>query len=144
PAYMAPEQFQGEVSKESDQYALACVAYELLTGHKPFEAPSFVAMGFLHTTKPPTPPSQLNTQIPASIEHALLRALSKERTERYPSVSAFVTALNTLDDSATLLLAQDAPFAPPSTGHSGSLPLSPTTASIPAQASYPTISDVEP
>src|SRR5213080_1883256 len=35
PAYMAPEQFRGALSKESDQYALGCIAYELYTGHKP-------------------------------------------------------------------------------------------------------------
>ncbi len=35
PTYMAPEQFQGKVSKESDQYALGCIAYELFTGHPP-------------------------------------------------------------------------------------------------------------
>ena len=66
PAYMAPEQFRGKVCKESDQYALACIAYELLTGRKLFEAPDPVSMGFLHATEPPTPPRQLNPQIPSS------------------------------------------------------------------------------
>ena len=94
PAYMAPEQFRSKVCKESDQYALACIAYELLTGRKLFEAPDLVSMGFLHLTEPPTPPRQLNPRIPPSVEHVLLKALSKQRTQRYPSVSAFVAALN--------------------------------------------------
>jgi serine/threonine protein kinase len=38
PSYMAPEQFQGVISKEGDQYALGCIAYELVTGHRPFSA----------------------------------------------------------------------------------------------------------
>ena len=108
PAYMAPEQFRGEICKESDQYALACIAYELLTGCKLFKAPDFLSMGFLHATEPPTPPRQHNPQIPRSVEYALLKALSKQRTERYPSVSAFVTVLNnqarlvsTVDDHGT-------------------------------------------
>src|SRR5947209_7984734 len=50
PTYMAPEQFQGIVSKEVDQYALGCIAYELYTGRKVFEAPDFIAMAFLHRT----------------------------------------------------------------------------------------------
>jgi serine/threonine protein kinase len=109
PAYMAPEQFRGEVSKESDQYALACITYELLTGRKLFEAPDFVSMGFLHVSEAPTLPRQLNPQIPEVIEHALLKALSKQRTERYPSVSAFVTALN----------AKTAPTNPNPRGYTG-------------------------
>lgn len=46
PAYMSPEQFNGEVSRESDQYALGCIAYELLTGQKPFTAPPCDCPGF--------------------------------------------------------------------------------------------------
>src|SRR2546423_1289788 len=53
PAYMSPEQFKGEVSRESDQYALACIAYELLTGQKPFTAPDVIALGFKHLTEKP-------------------------------------------------------------------------------------------
>jgi serine/threonine protein kinase len=98
PAYMAPEQFRGEVCKENDQYALACIAYELLTGRKVFEASDLPSIAYFHACKTPTPPRQLNPQIPASVEHALLKALSKERTERYPSVSAFVTALHNSDN----------------------------------------------
>ena len=148
PAYMAPEQFQGEVSKESDQYALACIAYELLTGHKLFEASNLVAIGYLHTTRAPIPPRQLNPQIPVSVEHALLKALSKERTERYPSVSAFVAALNTPaynDDSATLLIAQEpysSPFAAPGASNSIRLPSSSTSSSVPARTLYPPVSDM--
>jgi len=93
PAYMAPEQFRGMISKESDQYALGCIAYELFTGSRPFNAPDFVAMAFQHATEPPVPPRQLNPQLPLSIEQAILKAMAKERKDRYPDVASFIAAL---------------------------------------------------
>lgn len=72
PAYMAPEQFRGTISKESDQYSLGCVAYELVSGRQPFSAPDFVAIGFLHVTEAPVPPTQLNPGLPVHIEQAIL------------------------------------------------------------------------
>jgi serine/threonine protein kinase len=93
PAYMAPEQFRGEVCKESDQYALACIAYELLTSHKLFEVQDIHAWSHHHLHESPISPCQHNPQIPASVEDALLKALEKDRSKRYRSVSEFVTAL---------------------------------------------------
>lgn len=93
PAYMAPEQFRGKISKEGDQYALGCIAYELFTGHPPFTAPDFFALGFKHLTELPLPPTTYNAQLPAHMEQAILKALAKERTERYPDIRAFISAL---------------------------------------------------
>jgi serine/threonine protein kinase/uncharacterized membrane protein len=93
PAYMAPEQYRGMVSKESDQYALGCIAYELVTGQKPFTAADFIAMGFKHATEMPIAPRQLNPDIPEPIEQAILKALAKEREARYPDVAQFIAAL---------------------------------------------------
>jgi len=93
PAYMAPEQYRGLVSKESDQYALGCIAYELVTGQKPFTAADFIAMGFKHATEMPISPRQLNPDIPEPIEQAILKALAKEREARYPDVGQFIAAL---------------------------------------------------
>ena len=93
PPYMAPEQFQGQVSKESDQYGLACIAYELVTGHQPFTAPDFFSMGFQHLSTPPTPPSQYNPNISPHVERAILKAMSKQRTERFDSLQDFLSAL---------------------------------------------------
>jgi serine/threonine protein kinase len=95
PAYMAPEQFKGEISRESDQYALGCLAYELLTGHRPFTAQDVIALGFKHLMEQVTPPRQLNANLPEYVEQALLRALAKERKQRFPGVLAFVSGLQT-------------------------------------------------
>ncbi len=96
PPYMAPEQFQGTISKESDQYALACIAYELLTGNRPFSAPDPFTLGYKHLMETPVPPTQYNAAIPASIEQAILKAMAKERMERFPNVAAFIAALRPL------------------------------------------------
>ncbi len=93
PAYMAPEQFRGMISKESDQYALGCIAYELFTGHQPFTAPDFVAIGFLHAAEPPLAPTHYNSHLPAHTEQAILKALAKQRADRYPTIADFITAL---------------------------------------------------
>ena len=93
PLYMAPEQFDGMLSKRSDQYALACIAYEMLTGRNPFLAPSAVAMALKHKMEQPIAPTQFNTYLPVPVEQAILKAISKERSERYPDVAAFVAAL---------------------------------------------------
>ena len=93
PLYMAPEQFRGIASKESDQYGLACIAYELLTGSTPFVVADFMAMAYQHVHEQPKFPRQLNPTLPLHMEQALMKALSKERHERFPSVTAFITAL---------------------------------------------------
>ncbi len=94
PLYMAPEQFDGMLSTRSDQYALACIAYEMLSGRNPFLGASAVAMALKHKTEMPVAPTQFNTYLPVSLERAILKALSKERNDRYPDVASFVAALS--------------------------------------------------
>ncbi|HLX57592.1 MAG TPA: serine/threonine-protein kinase [Ktedonobacteraceae bacterium] len=93
PSYMAPEHFQGSVSKEGDQYSLACIAYELFTGHVPFTAPDFFAMGFQHLTEKAIAPTQLNSVLPVYIEAAVLKAMAKQREDRHADVRTFIAAM---------------------------------------------------
>ena len=93
PSYMAPEQFQGTLSQQGDQYALGCIAYELFTGHIPFTAPDFFALGFKHLTDKPVAPTQLNPAVPMHIEQAILKAMAKQRGDRHADVRAFLAAL---------------------------------------------------
>jgi tetratricopeptide (TPR) repeat protein len=92
PAYMAPEQFEGLVSPKSDQYALGCLGYELLTGRRPFDMgqANLETMWYQHAHVLPVPPTRLNPSLPEPVEQALLRALAKERAARYADVSAFL------------------------------------------------------
>jgi serine/threonine protein kinase len=95
PSYMAPEQFKGHVSKKSDQYALGCIAYELFTGRKPFDALDFVSMMYKHTTEQPLPPTHFNPRLPTHVSQAILKAMAKERQQRFANVLDFVNALET-------------------------------------------------
>ncbi len=102
PPYMAPEQFKGQVSKKSDQYALGCIAYELLTGQPLFEAEDPYAMGYKHIYEQPIDPSDLNPDLPPMIADVILKALAKNRDDRYSSVADFVQALQ---DAAGIVIA---------------------------------------
>ncbi|MEO8973090.1 MAG: serine/threonine-protein kinase [Ktedonobacteraceae bacterium] len=94
PSYMAPEQFRGTISKEGDQYALGCITYELVTGRRPFSAADFFTLGAKHMSETPIPPTQLNMLLSRSLEQVIFQAMAKKRTERYPSVAAFIATLN--------------------------------------------------
>ncbi len=93
PRYMAPEQFQEQACKESDQYALGCVAYELFTGSAPFLASEPIALFYQHVNVPPVSLREHNPQLPEYIEQAVLKALMKQRADRYRDIQAFVAAL---------------------------------------------------
>jgi serine/threonine protein kinase len=93
PPYMAPEQFDGHVSRRSDQYALGCISYELFTGRKPFQAHNTGILIQKHKYENPIPLRQLNPQIPLHIEQAVLKTLAKILYYRFENVSQFITAL---------------------------------------------------
>jgi CheY-like chemotaxis protein len=89
-AYLAPERWNGEASPASDQYGLAVLAYELLTGRPPFQGTTEQIMRRLHMQMQPQPASTLNPALPSAISNALLRALAKRPQERFTSVSLFL------------------------------------------------------
>jgi serine/threonine protein kinase len=95
PAYMAPEQFEGMASPKSDQYALSCIAYELLTGRRLFAPPrpSLETLWYHHAKIMPPAPTLFNPSLPSWIEQAILKALAKERKDRHPDIAAFMTQL---------------------------------------------------
>src|SRR5437588_7946642 len=91
--YMAPEQFAGSGNEKSDQYALACLAYELIAGQVPFSAQSYAMMWASHYAQVPIPLSQLVPDLPEPIERAVSKAMAKDSFERYLDVSTFLTTL---------------------------------------------------
>lgn len=92
PSYMAPEQWNGDPVPATDQYALAVMAYELLTGRNPFEGGGYQQLWYQHNTKRPERPSSINPSIPREIDEVLLRALEKDPRQRFSSISVFAHA----------------------------------------------------
>jgi len=97
PAYMSPEQASGDREDDgrSDQYSLACVLHEMLAGQPPFAGTSPRATMARHSVEPPPPVRQLRPEVPVAVEHALLRALSKEPSHRFTTAAEFAEALVT-------------------------------------------------
>jgi serine/threonine protein kinase len=99
PRYMAPEQLRGDrVSPQTDQYALALVIYEMLTGRLPWDVDvrDVSAMAKVHLSVPPAPASTFCAWLPKRIDAAILKALSKDSGARHESVHRLVFELRAL------------------------------------------------
>ena len=95
PAYMSPEQCKdsADVDLRSDIYSFGVIVYEALAGRTPFVASTGTEMLVMHLTETPPPLRQWAADVPAEIEAAVMRALSKQRSDRFESVASFVDAL---------------------------------------------------
>lgn len=94
PAYMAPEQVQGQrVDGRTDIYALGVVLYQALTGEYPFAADTPLALALMHLHNQPRPPRQLNPAIPEALERVVLRALAKNPDDRFQEAGELAEAL---------------------------------------------------
>lgn len=94
-AYMAPEQARAarNASFESDQYSLAVILYQCLTGELPFTSSGMYDLVVAIMTAPLVPPGQRVEGIPPELDAVVLRAMSREVGDRFPSVRAFGAAL---------------------------------------------------
>ena len=94
-AYISPEQAMGHpATAASDRYSLAVVAFELLTGSKPFTAENFAAQARAHVEDEPPRASELDVDVPEAADRVLAHGMAKEPDDRWESAGAMVRALD--------------------------------------------------
>ena len=92
--YSAPEQIRGRPADgRTDQYALACAAFELLTGAPPFHHEEATAVMYAHLSEPPPPVTSRRAGLPPAVDQVVARALAKVPADRYASCQEFADAL---------------------------------------------------
>ena len=133
--YLSPEQARGEVvDARSDLYSTGCLLYELLTGKPPFTGDSAVAIAYQHVREIPRPPSAVAADVPESLDRVVLKALAKNRDDRYQDASHMradlLAAARGLSVSAPSAESWSAPAPPAATG-------SPSPAPAPAPPAPP-------
>jgi len=109
PAYVSPEQAAGETNLDgkSDQYSLACMIYEMLSGERPFGGATPQAIMAKRFTEMPRPLRALRTAVPENVEKAVARAMATDAAGRFATSAMFAqalasTSLVTPTDSQTL------------------------------------------
>ncbi|MBI9044764.1 MAG: extracellular solute-binding protein [Anaerolineaceae bacterium] len=96
PEYMAPEQWGGKPDNRTDVYALGVVFYELITGRRPYEADTPLAVMRKQLIDPLPNPRDLIPDMDETVEKVLIKALAKEPENRYENMDAFAKALEML------------------------------------------------
>jgi serine/threonine-protein kinase len=103
PSYMAPEQILGsDVTHEADLFSFAVVAYEALTGKRPYQGDSITTIIYKVVNEAPALARSVNPELPAHFDETFRRALSKQHKERYATGMEFVSALAGEDLEASL------------------------------------------
>ncbi|WP_084079472.1 Stk1 family PASTA domain-containing Ser/Thr kinase [Demequina sp. NBRC 110057] len=101
--YLSPEQARGEtVDARSDLYSVGCLLFELLTGRPPFIGDSPVSVAYQHVREEAPAPSAFASDVPAALDQVVLRALTKNRDQRYATAQEFLGDLRAVMGGGTV------------------------------------------
>ncbi len=92
PVYIAPEIYEGQVSRQGDLYALGTVLYQMLTGEVPFNDQDSNNIYWKQKTTRPFPPSFINANLSLALEEVILRTLEKEPQDRFQTAADLALA----------------------------------------------------
>ncbi len=111
--YMSPEQVRGgTVDGRSDLYSFGVTLYEMLTGRKPFQADTSYTILEAQVNQPPTPPIEVNPEIPPALNAIVLRAMAKSPKERFQTADEFRNALKAVGEPQAVSQASPSVWSP--------------------------------
>jgi predicted ATPase len=125
--YAAPEQIRGEsVGSPADIYAFGCLMFECLTGRKPFDRETDVAVMHAHLLDPPPSPRAVRPDLPEALDAIFTRALAKEEATRFATCRELIEAARTCLGGGLLVPPPGATPTAPTPAMTTTLPVAPT------------------
>lgn len=109
PDYMAPEQWTGEATSQSDLYSLGVVLYEMITGYRPYTADTPAGVLLKQATESLPLPKSYIPDLPQNVESVLLKVLAKDPVNRYPNMTVFIKELQNLLEGKDVIAASIKP-----------------------------------